>query len=154
MTEITSDKKSNFFVHTLNDNDKEVVLTKLGRKLYEEGCVKESFVQAVLDREKIYPTGLPTQGVGIAIPHTDSIHVNKKAIIIGILESTVEFQVMGSTDEFVQVGIIFMLAIENPEAQLEMLQKLIELCQSEEVLYTLKKHEDKERIKDIVAKLM
>ena len=39
----------------------------------------------MITREERFPTGLDTGNFGIAIPHTDGIHVNKPAIAIAIL---------------------------------------------------------------------
>lgn len=39
--------------------------------LKEKGYVRDSFLDAILAREKAYPTGLPTLPVAIALPHTD-----------------------------------------------------------------------------------
>ena len=48
---------------------------------------------------------------------------------------------MASKDVFLEVELIFMLAIKQPENQLEMLQKLMLLCQDEKNLQLLKSKE-------------
>ena len=65
--------------------DRDEAMMKLASLLKNGGFVKESFEKAVLDREKIFPTGLPTKPIGVAIPHTDAEHVNKGAMAVGIL---------------------------------------------------------------------
>ena len=47
----------------------------LNENLINLGYVKDSFLEGLVDREKNYPTGLKTSVCGIAIPHTDSIHI-------------------------------------------------------------------------------
>ena len=42
------------------------------------------------EREKVFSTGLNFEEMGIAIPHTDSIHVNRQAIAVGILKEPVK----------------------------------------------------------------
>ena len=43
----------------------------VARNLKEKGIVNDSFEEAILKREKEYPTGLQlSDGVGVAIPHT------------------------------------------------------------------------------------
>ena len=42
--------------------DAEDVVTELGRCLFEAGYVRDSFVQAALERERSLPTGLPLLG--------------------------------------------------------------------------------------------
>lgn len=147
-------QEKNFLVMKLNKDSKEEVLRSMASQMESEGFVKDTYAQAVCDREVVFPTGLPTKGVGVAIPHTDSIHVNKKAISLGILEKPVEFTVMGTEDETVEVGLVFMLAIINPDEQVEMLQKLIGICQDEETLMTLKNSDDEEKINSIIGGLL
>lgn len=154
MTELLNNKEQKFIVVNTNTTDKMDLLKELGGKMLEAGYVEDTYTEAVCEREKVYPTGLPTPGVGIAIPHTDSIHVKEKAIILGILDQPVEFMVMGSTDEFVDAGLVFMLAIEQPHAQLEMLQKLIAVCQDQDSLKVLKEHTDMGKVEEIMSGLM
>lgn len=132
--------------------DEQDAIKELANSLYKQGFVKESYIQAILDREKVFPTGLPTEGVGVAIPHTDSIHVKKGAIALGVLKESVFFHTMGMPDETVKVDIIFMMAIEKPEAQLEILQKLMSIFQQKELLDKIKKSEKPSDIKEIFSK--
>lgn len=49
-----------------------------GTIFYEKGYVKEGYTQAVIDREKVYPTGLPGKGVAIAIPRSEERRVRER----------------------------------------------------------------------------
>lgn len=110
----------------------------LARKLHSAGIVKESYIEAVKAREIEYCTGLQFEEMGIAIPHTDAEHVNKGAIGIAILKNPVAFKSMGMPDIPVDVEIVFMMAIKEPEKQLEFLQKLMKMFQTEGRLKSLK----------------
>lgn len=145
---------SKYSIHYMDDTDREEILKKLGAELCRSGHVKESYIQAVCDREKVFPTGLPMSGCGIAIPHADKEHVNNEAMIVGVLNEPVEFQVMGSESDMVGARLVFMLAIKDPQAQLDMLQKLIAGCQDEGVLNTLCDHSDKNAMQDIMSGFM
>ena len=46
--------------------------TKLGEKLKEGGYVKDSWLDAILEREKNYPTGLECTSISVALPHVDA----------------------------------------------------------------------------------
>ena len=46
----------------------EAVIRTLCDKAMENSCIEPTFVQAILEREKEYPTGLPTV-IPLAIPH-------------------------------------------------------------------------------------
>ena len=61
--------------------------------------------------------------------------------MVGVLEKPVTFEMMASKDVFLEVELVFMLAIKQPENQLEMLQKLMLLCQDEKNLQLLKSKE-------------
>lgn len=113
------------------------ILEKISTRLYENDYVKESYIQAIKDRELIFPTGLNTTTFGIAIPHTDSKHVNEATIAVGILRHPVTFQEMGAEDVEVSVRLVFMLAIKEPDKQLETLQSVIALIENEDKMNAL-----------------
>lgn len=110
------------------------IIRSLGGILEENGYVKDTYIDAVVAREKIYPTGLPSNGVTVAIPHTDSNHVHKSAVAVAVLKEPVEFYMMGGTGEVLNVKIVFLLAISNSKEQLELLKNLMALFQNKEVL--------------------
>lgn len=132
--------------------DNLIALEEMGMLLYKQGYVKETYLKAIQEREKIYPTGLPTASVGVAIPHTDSEHVISPAVAIGILKNGVTFQMMGSPDDKVHVELIFMLAIKKPEMQITMLQKLMSIFQKEELLLQLKTLKDTKTVIAVISK--
>lgn len=121
----------------LDSDSKDEALTVLGNQLFDKGFVNESFVESIIEREKTFPTGLPTAPFGVAIPHTDSDKVNEPQIAFASLEEPVKFSVMGNSDELIDVKVIFMLALKDPDDQLEMLQKLIGLFQDPETVTKL-----------------
>lgn len=121
----------------LEANSKEEALRLLGGRLIEQGYVKEDFIESLLEREKNYPTGLPTEPFGVAIPHTDGDRVHKSTVAFASLKNPVKFLMMGTDDKLVDVKLIFMLALKSPDDQLEMLQKLMELIQDPEMVSKL-----------------
>lgn len=125
-----------FFSEQDNLN-KEEILDSMSNLLYQTGFVKEGYIQAIKEREKIFPTGLNTTTFGIAIPHTDSKHVNQATIAVGVLKEPVIFQEMGAEEIEVPVRLVFMLAIKEPEKQLETLQSVISLIENEEKMNAL-----------------
>lgn len=125
-------------------------IEKVAKHLYEKGLVKESYINAIKEREKVFPTGLPTEGYGVAVPHTDVEHVNEQAICIASLKNPVSFKVMGSIDETVEVKVLFMLALKEPHSQLEMLQAVIGIVQKPEVLEKISTVKDTQVIFDLV----
>ena len=93
-------------------------------KLQEEGCVKDSFCDACIEREKIYPTGIPSM-VPIAIPHTEKDHVIEPAVCIMRLKSPIVFNNMENMNTELCVHYVFNLALIDGKDQIKMLQKVI-----------------------------
>ncbi len=126
----TFDKQLIF--NNLKIRDQNEILQYIATKMHEMGYVKRTYAQAVIEREKVYPTGLQTEAFGVAIPHSDSIHVNQAIIAVCILEEPIVFHVMGGgAEEEVLVNFIFMLAIDDPQKHIEMLSKLSVIFQDE-----------------------
>lgn len=103
----------------------------LAENLQAKGYVKETFVDAVLEREAAYPTGMPTE-VPVGMPHTDVEHCLKPGISLGILKNPVNFQSMGDPTQSVSVHLVFLLSVVNPASQVKLLHKLIDFFQKSE----------------------
>ncbi|ARA98345.1 MULTISPECIES: PTS sugar transporter subunit IIA [Geobacillus] len=145
MRDITFDES--LILYDLEAETNEEVLTKMARNLASKHLVKESYILAVIERERAFPTGLPTQGISVAIPHTDIQHVNQKAISVAILKQPVEFGVMGENDQTTPVQIVFMLAMDEAHAQPTLLQKLMQLIQDEQALKYILMEKNKVKLK-------
>lgn len=126
------------------------IFEKLGGALTQKGYTKDSYVQALKDREAEYPTGLNIDGFGVAIPHTPVEHVNKAATCIGILKKPVEFVEMGTDDDKVDVKLVFMLAVVDPSAHIDQLQRIVTIIQDKEVMKQLAKAKDPREIIGII----
>ncbi|WP_196605144.1 PTS sugar transporter subunit IIA [Pectinatus haikarae] len=127
------------------ENDMDAI-KKMAANLNKEGVVKESFISAILEREKKFCTGLQFDEAGIAIPHTDTQHVNLPAVSIAVLKNPLSFQEMGTPGTKVNVEIIFMLAIKAAHSQVEFLQTLMTEFQKNGVLTSLIQSESKNEL--------
>ena len=111
------------------------VITQLGKLLYDCGYVRESFVEAALDRERELPTGLPLDGqYNAAIPHTDVQHVIKPALALATLSEPVIFQNMVQPEQDVPVQLVILMALDQPKSQVEMLQEIASVLQNPETI--------------------
>ena len=90
---------SQLIVREKNFPDCEAAIRYGGSILYRLGYVKDTYTDSVLAREKLFPTGLPTQPVPIAIPHTGSEHVNRSMFCMIVFDNPVMFRQMGSEEE-------------------------------------------------------
>ncbi|AST56526.1 PTS galactitol transporter subunit IIA [Thermoanaerobacterium thermosaccharolyticum] len=113
---------------------KEDVFDVLYKKLYENGFVKESYLEAIKKREKNFPTGLQLNRYNVAIPHTDPEHVVKPAIAVATLKNPVIFKNMANPLEDVKINIVFMIALNEAHSQVEMLQQMVQLIQNDNLL--------------------
>jgi len=129
---------------------KEEVLEKVGQNLVKNDLVKPSFIPAIIKRESEFPTGLPTAGVSVAIPHTDVEHVNQKTISVAVLKKPVDFAIMGDNSATTPVQIVFMLAMDEAHSQLSLLQKLMQVFQEEETLKYIVNQTNKASIKQLL----
>lgn len=79
-----------------------------GQALLTNNFIKPSFIQACIEREKLYPTGLQFEnGKGIAIPHSSSDLVNVSSISILRLANEVEFGRMDDATLTVPCRLVF-----------------------------------------------
>lgn len=122
----------------------------LGNLLYKEGYVKDTYIQAVIDREKEFPTGLSLGKENVALPHTDSIHVDQQGIALGIFNKPIEFSVMGNSNEVVPVRLVFLMAIKENDGQVKMLQMLIDTIQKPTFIDDLLNAQSKAEIIEIL----
>ncbi len=115
--------------------DAQEAIQRLTIALVETGHVTPGFAEDVWKREQTFPTGLPTQPLAVAIPHADPDHVNRSAVCIGMLNSPVRFAQMGTDGStFLDVRLVFLLAIKELEKQVEMIQQLMTLIQTGSLL--------------------
>jgi PTS system galactitol-specific IIA component len=131
--------------------DWQTAIRMLGERLEAGGYVRETYVTAVLEREAVYPTGLPLGHIDVAIPHTDTVHVVTPGIAIATLATPVAFGQMGSPEEKVAARIVFLLAMKDPRAQVSLLQNLVALFQKEAVLRRLTETDDPAVIAQIMT---
>jgi len=120
-------------------------LSIVADELIKKDIVKDTYKDAIIKREQEFPTGLNAPSCGIAIPHTDAIHVNKPQIAIARMAQPVKFLQMGDGAD-VEAKLIFMLALKEPHAQLETLQKLMSLIQNEAAVAELLAAQDSDAI--------
>lgn len=132
---------------------REDVFRTVGGLLIEEGYCRESYIQALIDREKEYPTGLDINGVGVAIPHTDVSHVIRSTTAIAILKKPVVFEVMGGDEgENVDVSVVVAMAIRDAAAHLDQVKELLKILQDDNVLRKMMSAKSEEEVIHIIKR--
>ncbi len=130
--------------------DSEAVIRSLGGLLHANGYVHDTFVDAVIAREKVFATGLPTPEIQVAIPHADIEHVKRSAIAVGTLAKPITFGEMGSQDGTVDVRIACCLAVKESESLVLLLQNLVGIFQDTAFLRRLLKQERPQDVADLI----
>jgi galactitol PTS system EIIA component len=133
--------------------DRVEVIEHLADLLVKGGYVKDTYLPNVLAREAIMPTGLQTKAGGVAIPHTDSEHVIRSAIAIGLLEKPVQFKNMAGPTEDVDVQLVFLLAIAEKKEVMKVLAHMAEMFLDPEVLGHIFKFKNKKELCSYIAKV-
>lgn len=128
----------NIFVN-LDVSSFDELIQNIAQPLYKSNDVTEEFAEQVVLREQHFPTGLPTEPFGVAIPHTDAKYVNHNKVTIATLKNPIQMEVMGGMDDSkIDTSIIFLLALGQSNKQLNILQKLMKVLPDEDLLYRIK----------------
>lgn len=129
----------------------EDLICKLSRIIEKKGYVTADYAQDVIEREKKYPTALPTKVMQVAIPHAEnSRNVITPSIVIAKLVRPILFMEMGSFDQQVEVDLVFLLAVKGSKTQLSLLPKLISIFSDQAEMDKLEKAQDGNEIIKII----
>lgn len=123
------------------------------KELLELGFVKETFFNAINEREKVFPTGLQLEHIAVAIPHTDIEHIIKPFVYINKLNKyQLEFIQMGTDDVIIKPEYIFILGIKDPKGQVELLSTLIEFFNNKDFVTKLKNSKTENEVYNLLIK--
>lgn len=136
--------------------DDEDLIKQIGSIAYEKGYVTKDFYKGVIEREKLYPTGLPTNKVKVAIPHAmERNNVIKSSIIISKLKKPVPFKEMGSLEEnYIPVDIVFLLAVNGTKDQLSILQNLVGIFSDDDAMMQLQNANTASDVKSTLSTIL
>lgn len=112
----------------------DALFDKVSEKAFDLGKVREDFLPRVKERERTFPTGIQLENIGVAIPHTDAECVLDEFVAVVVNKEPVEFKSMEDLNQSVAAKIVFVLGLNQPHAQLEMLQSLMGLLQNDDIL--------------------
>jgi len=130
--------------------DCENVLREMAEYLAAAGFVKETYCQAVLDRENAFPTGVPSEPIPVAIPHSDRGHVIKTAILVAKTAQPIPFRRIDDPNSQIDVRAIFMLAIDSNQGQLDVITQIMDLIQDAAVIESIVNASDPQAIQSAV----
>ena len=119
-------------------DSRDEALKMLADELMKSEVAKDSFYDGIITRENNFATGLTLNNMCVAIPHTDPEHVNRTQVAFMSLDEPVEFIEMGTEDKKIPVTMLFMLALKEAHQQLDMLMKLMDVFQNDELMEKFK----------------
>ena len=131
--------------------DKTVMLEQIADWLFERGYVTKEFKRSILERERLYPTGMKLDDIQFAIPHTDADYIITPGVVFIQLKDRLEFTQMATFDDKVYPKIIFLLMMHKDGSQVELLQDIIGRCTAEGFVASLEEAKTREEIMSIIG---
>lgn len=129
------------------------VLSLLAEYATKYNLVKKGYKDALLEREKLYPTGIKAIK-GIAIPHADQEYTKKETVIVVTLDKPCLFKAMGGgCGQEVKVEVLFLLILSEKK-QVDALSKIVSFIQDENKMNSFDKDNSIEIIYDYFGKYL
>jgi PTS system nitrogen regulatory IIA component len=128
-------KRGGVFSGIKGSSAKEIISDAVEEINVPPEITRQALLSSLIEREEMMPTSI---GKGIAIPHARNpiiTDLNHESISICYLEKAVDY---GAIDNL-PVHTVFIVLSANPRRHLEMLAKLLYLCQQEEFMDRLVK---------------
>lgn len=132
-----------------NVNTKEEAIAYMAGYLQKKDYVNTKYAAATIEREHVYPTGLATKPIGVAVAHSQSENVIGQSVLLGITKKPIKFCKMEDSKSEIDVGIIFMLALKGENTHLNYLKNIVNFCKYEdktERLYSVQSAEEAYKI--------
>ncbi|CNY93635.1 PTS system transporter subunit IIA [Streptococcus pneumoniae] len=118
-------------VFCLEADNQEQLFDQVATLLEEREIVTPTYREALITREKSFPTGLDMEFLGknlpnVAIPHTDIVHNLAEKVVIVRLEKPITFHNMIAPDKEVEVSLLFFIINNSSSSQTNILAQLME----------------------------
>ena len=118
-------------VFCLEADNQEQLFDQVATLLEEKKVVTDTYRSALIEREKMFPTGLDMEFLGkdlpnVAIPHTDTIHNLTENVVVVRLVKPVTFHNMIAPDKEVEVSLLFFIINNSSSSQTNILAQLMD----------------------------
>lgn len=135
--------KEHFF-YNQHFASKEALFEAVSEQLVKENYVKSSYCDALISRERKFPTGIES-AVNLAIPHADPEHVKQSTFVVISLEKPLLFASMVEPEKFLEVPLVILLVLNDSKDQITFLQRITDLAgENEMLLEVLRKNHDEQ----------
>ena len=142
--------KKELVFYDLSVADKGEFFTILSQKACLLGKVTDEFEVNVKKREDNFPTGIQLEDFAVAIPHTDAEYVKEEFIAVAVFKEPVKFSSMEDASAILDVRAAFMLGLNQPHSQLEVLTELMGIFQDKERMAKIINSSSKEELENII----
>ena len=142
--------KKELVFYDLSVADKGEFFTILSQKACSLGKVTDEFEVNVKKREDNFPTGIQLEDFAVAIPHTDAEYVKEEFIAVAVFKEPVKFSSMEDASAILDVRAAFMLGLNQPHSQLEVLTELMDIFQNKETMAKIINSSSKEELENII----
>ena len=131
-------------VFCLEADNQEQLFDQIATLLEEKKVVTDTYRSALIEREKMFPTGLDMDFLGkdmpnVAIPHTDTIHNLTENVVVVRLAKPVTFHNMIAPDKEVEVSLLFFIINNSSSSQTNILAQLMDFFTGDGHLEALSK---------------
>ena len=131
-------------VFCLEADNQEQLFDQVATLLEDKKVVTDTYRSALIEREKMFPTGLDMEFLGkdlpnVAIPHTDTIHNLTENIVVVRLAKPVTFHNMIAPDKEVEVSLLFFIINNSSSSQTNILAQLMDFFTGNGYLEALSK---------------
>ncbi|WP_315073157.1 PTS sugar transporter subunit IIA [uncultured Clostridium sp.] len=130
--------------------DRNELFQMMHDEVFKYGYVESTYLDGLISRENVFPTGIKLTNYNVAIPHTDAIHVKEEFIAIAVPKSPIKFKLMEDETQEEEISLIFMLGLNKPHDQLEVLKELMEVIQQEDLVKQIIEAKDQDQIENLL----
>lgn len=134
------------FKKNVNLKNQFSLFEEMGKLLIEKGYVAGNYVEAITEREKMYPTGITTASYTVAIPHVDAKYAKVNTMYVITSEEGIEFE-DSEEDKIIKSKIIFGIIIKDHDSHIDFLVQISNLLQNEELLKEIYNAENSKEMK-------
>ncbi|WP_308688308.1 PTS sugar transporter subunit IIA [Streptococcus oralis] len=143
-------------VFCLEADNQEQLFNQVASLLEERDIVTPTYREALIAREKSFPTGLDMEFLGkdlpnVAIPHTDIVHNLAEKVVVVRLEKPVTFHNMIAPDREVEVSLLFFIINNSSSSQTNILAQLMDFFTGKDHLEDLSKISEPEKLYAYIA---
>ena len=138
-------------VFCLHADNQEDLFNQVANLLEERHIVTFSNKNALIERERAFPTGLDMNFLGkdlpnVAIPHTDIVHNLAEKVVVVRLDQPVTFHNMIVPSNEVQVSLLFFIINNSNASQTNILAQLMDFFTAAGNLEALSKLDDADKL--------